>query len=233
MATLEAVDSWLSVNGRIRAFDAHVARFRRAVEFAHGDGDAAVNAMLEARAATPREGTFFPRVQYSDGAFDLQVRPNPQLKESMALWTAPNDPREVPGVKGPDIASLTELHRDASQHGADEAVLLSVEGHIIESGFSALCWWRGDELCYPDEDLDRVDSVTWKCVRSLAAAEGIRLQPEFSTPLDLAGTELWALNARHGIRFVHTWHGGPELGQPVKFASWRSRLETLAEEVIE
>lgn len=231
MATVEAADSWLSVDGRVRSFDAHVARFRRAVEFADGDGEAAVAAMIDARAATPDDGKFFPRVDFSGGEFSIRVRPDPDLQESTTLWSAPGDPRTSPAVKGPDIEALIELNALAAQHGADEAVLLSSEGEVIEASFSALCWWRDDVLCYPDEDLERIDSVTWKCVRALAVAQGIRLQPEFCSPADLAGTEVWALNARHGIRHVRAWQDGPEVAPPTRVQLWRARLDELRREV--
>ena len=231
MATVDAADSWLSLDGRVLAFEEHTARFARAVEFCGGDADAARAAMSEAREATPDSGAFFPRVDFAEGTFTHRIRPNPQLSESAVLWTAPTDPRTMPAVKGPDLSALAALNEQARDAGATEAVLLSFEGELIEAAFSALCWWRGETLCYPDEDLERIDSVTWRTVRRLAIADGIPMSPELAVPADLAGTEVWVMNARHGIRAVTSWVDGPTLASPTRAADWRTRLHGLREGV--
>lgn len=232
MATVDAADSWLSIDGRVLAFETHVARFSRAVEFSGGDANAARDAMLRAREQTPAEGSFFPRVDFVDDSFAIHIRPEPQLDDTARLWTATTDPRTTPAVKGPDIAALADLNASARDAGATEAVLLSFDGEVIEGAFSAICWWRDDRLCYPDEDLERIDSVTWKTVRSLAADDRIRLSPEFSAPADLEGCEVWVLNAKHGIRPVAEWVDGPALTfNPERARLWQSRLDQLRDEV--
>ncbi|MGO3134840.1 MAG: aminotransferase class IV [Agrococcus casei] len=233
MATVDAADSWQSLDGRVLAFEAHVARFSRAVEFSGGDATAAEAAMRAAREATPAAGAFFPRVDFADGRFERDIRPDPRLDDAAVLWTSPNDPRTTPAVKGPDLPALAELNAEAAEAGATEAVLLSFDGEVIEGAFSAMCWWRGDTLCYPDEDLERIDSVTWRTVKRLAAADGVRMSPEFSQPADLEGCEVWIMNARHGIRPVTSWVGGPPLADLTRASVWRARLDTLREGVMQ
>jgi hypothetical protein len=48
------------------------------------------------------------------------------------------------------------------------------------------------------------------------------------TPAEIADTELWSLNALHGIRIVTRWVDGPDLAQlPGRLAIWRARLDAL------
>ncbi len=112
--------------------------------------------------------------------------------------------------------------------GADEAVLLTDDGYVVEGAFSALLWWRGEILCGPPAAFERVDSVTARSVLTLAAALGHDLHEEAVTPAELAGTELWVLSALHGIRIATAWIDGPELAeQPGRLAAWRARLDRL------
>src|SRR5690606_32146221 len=101
-------------------------------------------------------------------------------------------------------------------------------------------WWRGDILFGPPEgpdweEFDRVDSVTARSVFGLAAALGVETHREPATPAELDGTEVWALNALHGIRIVTNWvdgegaaASGPQLAElPGRLSLWRSRREAL------
>ncbi len=221
-----AADSWLVVEGAALALDLHRERFlRSAGESAEAFWDAAVSAI-------PREGTWFPRVEAqrrADGEqLVFRLRSAPELKRSVRLVTHPTDPRTAPGVKGPDTAALIAARTWAQARGADEPVILSPEGYIVEAANAALLWWRGDALCSPAPELTRVDSVTARSVIALATALGVDVLYESATPADLDGLEIWALSALHGIRIVTSWVDGPSPAeQPGRLALWRARLERL------
>ena len=101
-------------------------------------------------------------------------------------------------------------------------------GFVAEGAFSALLWWRGDVLCSPAPELERVDSVTARSVITLATALGVDVYSEAVAPDDLDGLEVWALSALHGIRIVTGWIDGPALAEePRRLATWRSRLDRL------
>jgi branched-subunit amino acid aminotransferase/4-amino-4-deoxychorismate lyase len=230
---LLVADSFLVRERRVLALGLHRARFLESVRDQHagerGDAEAFWNSAV---AALPREGDWFPRFEAVRvrGAARLRfrLRPAPQLSESLVVMTAPHDPRRTPRVKGPDIERLSALRQTAQKRGAQEAVILD-EGFVADGATTALLWWRGGMLFAPPLSLPRVDSVAARTVRGIAAALGVPVDEEEAAPLDLEGTELWAVNALHGIRVVTRWIDGPSLAHdPARFAAWRGRFEALA-----
>lgn len=232
-AVIEAADSWLVADGRVRGLDLHRTRFM--TSFPRGrrrplDPGAFWDAAL---AAIPREGSWFPRVelrtQRASPQLLLRLREAPELRRSIVLVTHPGqDPRTAPRLKGPDLEAMTRLRTQAQERGADEAVLLTPGGHVAEGSTTSLAWWRGDTLCVPSDEIERIDGVTVRSVVTLATALGIDVLHESVTPGELDGLEVWALNALHGIRIVTSWVGGPATAeQPGRLAAWRARLDAL------
>ncbi|MCU1421080.1 MAG: hypothetical protein JWN36_731 [Microbacteriaceae bacterium] len=221
-----AADSWLVVDGSTLALDLHRDRFLGVV------GDSGAEFWDAAVAAIPREGSWFPRVELQRRAegtqFVFRLRTAPELKRSVRLVTHPTDPRTSPGVKGPDTAALLAARTQAQARGADEPVILSAGGSVVEAANAGLLWWRGDALCAPSPELTRVDSVTARSVIALATALGIDVLYEEVAPEDLDGLEIWAVSALHGIRIVTAWIDGPSPAEePGRLALWRARLERL------
>jgi branched-subunit amino acid aminotransferase/4-amino-4-deoxychorismate lyase len=123
---------------------------------------------------------------------------------------------------------MTRLRTQAQKQGADEAVILTTDGYVVESSQSAIVWWRGSILCSPPPEFARVDSVTARSLLGLAGALGVELHTEAVTPAELSGVEVWALNALHGCRIITTWIDGPELAElPNRLALWRDKLAAL------
>jgi len=239
--TIAVADSWLVHDGRALALDLHLARFAGSVRdeldkrpdlnLERLGFDAFWNAAI---AAIPRTGDWFPRIelQPDDGVLVLvlRLRGAPARSESVTIISHEGaDPRTRARVKGPDLAALGRVRSDASKHGAGEVVILSAQGFVVEGAYSALLWWRGETLCAPPDDLDRVDSVTARAVLTVAAALGIEVLREPVTPADLDGLEIWALSSLHGIRIVTRWIDGPQPAeQPGRLRSWRARLGKLS-----
>ncbi|WP_166869279.1 MULTISPECIES: aminotransferase class IV [unclassified Salinibacterium] len=227
-------DSWLVADGSVRGLDLHRERFLRGIP-----ADAA--SALDARgfwdasiAALPREGDWFPRVELREqrGAPQLllRIREAPARSRSLVLATHDGrDPRTQPATKGPDLSAMLRLRTEVQAQGADDAVILSPEGHIVDGSTTALCWWRGSSLCFPEEGLERVDSVTLRSILALATALGIATSAERATPDELDGLEVWAVNALHGVRIVTAWRGGPAqlAEEPGRLATWELRLNAL------
>jgi branched-subunit amino acid aminotransferase/4-amino-4-deoxychorismate lyase len=168
-----AADSWLVVDGTVLAIDLHRERFLQAV----GARNAAkATAFWDAAiAALPRTGELFPRVDLRSIGdrleFQLRVRPAPERTPSVILATHRGlDPRHDPTRKGPDLESMLRIRTEAQARGAGEAVIVSPDGYVIEGAYSALAWWRGDVLCVPSDDLERIDSVTARTLQTLATA---------------------------------------------------------------
>ncbi|HEY2204438.1 MAG TPA: aminotransferase class IV [Pseudonocardia sp.] len=213
------VDSFLVEDGRVRALEAHHRRFRGSCAAfpgprpggpGPGPGLArSVDGFLAAAGrALPVRGRWFPRLEAHPEAFVLWLRPAPATTDRVRLWTYPEpDPRRHPAVKGPDLPLLADLRSAASERGADDAVLVAPDGAVVEAAHSALLWWRGDRLHHPDPALPALSSVTAVLVVEAARAEGHPVVAERCPPPALAGAEVWAVNALHGIRPVSGWPG--------------------------
>lgn len=247
---IAAADSWLVTDGMMLAFELHRQRFEDALagldirlDDAAGPDDAA--ALSDAAgldlaafwaaviAAIPPTGDWFPRAELQrigdDRSLLFRLRNSPERTRSVRLATHRGaDPRSSPTIKGPATAELLLARTDAQRNGADDAVILSEDGYVVETTSSALLWWRGEILCAPAIELERVDSVTARSVLTLATALGIDVYYEAVTPAELDAVELWALNALQGIRIVTEWIDGPSMAElPGRLATWRTRLDRL------
>jgi branched-subunit amino acid aminotransferase/4-amino-4-deoxychorismate lyase len=224
--TVEAADSWLVTEGRTLALDLHRARFLDAAPDGAEFWDAAV-------AAIPREGDWFPRVELQSRRgsrlFVFRLRSAPTLTRSVVVAThAGADPRTRPTVKGPDLESMLRIRTAVQPLGAEEAVILSPDGYVVEGAYSALVWWRGAILCSTSPDLARVDSVTERSLLGMAGALGVETYQESVTPAELDGCEVWALSALHGPRIITRWVDGPAMAAlPGRLDLWRTRLAVL------
>ncbi|WP_167046902.1 aminotransferase class IV [Salinibacterium sp. ZJ454] len=229
---LAVADSWLVTEGTSLALDLHRQRFTRTARDHVAESEIA--AFWDAAIASiPRTGGWFPRVelQLSGGAPRLvaRVRPAPERHRSIRLASHHGaDPRTTPAVKGPDLATLTGLRTAAQARGADDTVILSPDGFIVDGATTAIIWWRGDALCVPSPKLARVDSVTATVIVGVATALGVDVLHESVTPDELDGLEVWAVNALHGIRIVTHWVDGPAPAElPGRLALWRTKLDAL------
>jgi branched-subunit amino acid aminotransferase/4-amino-4-deoxychorismate lyase len=183
--------------------------------------------VLAACAALPRAGRWFPRLEFTAGSgFRLRLRPAPPQASGVVLTRADGpDRRSDPAVKGPDLSMLTGLRQSAAARGADEVLLVSDAGTVLEGALSAVLWWRGDVLCMPPLDLPVLPSVTRRLLAKAAVAAGIEVRLEVCRPDDLDGLEVWSVGALHGIRPVTGWLGAGLTVGPARLASaWQARL---------
>ncbi len=238
LTEVEAVDSWLVTDGRTLALDLHRSRFMTSIprgRYRQLDPGAFWDAVL---AMIPDHGDWFPRIELHNRLGGPRLlyrhRTAPERTKSVVLSTwKDGDPRKHPTVKGPDLERMTSIRTKVQARGADEAVILTKDGYVVEGAYSALLWWRGDILCGPPKgsesaEFERVASVTAASVLTLAAALGVETYEEAVTPAELDGTEVWTLNALQGPRIVTSWIDGPAMAElPGRLATWRSRLDKL------
>lgn len=173
--------------------------------------------------------SFTPRQRRPITYFCVFAKHPDQLGD-VILWTFPDaDPRQNPAVKGPDLSLGMQMRRNAKMHGADEAVLLSESGFVLEGALSSLVWWRGDTLCSSSDDLPWLPSVTRQEVFAIATQMGFSTRTEKVKPADLVGLEIWALSSLQGIRVVADWIdlGGP-IGKGFHSESFVKRLRMLS-----
>lgn len=233
---IEVADSWLAIDGTVRALPLHRERFLAAAGTLRDDAEEFFDAAI---AALPTSGEWFPRVDArstDEGtSFFLHIRPAPVRTQSLAVMNLGSpDPRIRPTVKGPSLERLQALRADAkAAHGVDDVIIQDADGHVVEGASTALVWWRGDMLCVTSQDVERVASVTERSVLALATALGTTIYWESVRPDDLDGCEVWALNALHGARIVTAWlnsdgtHGPAMAEEPGRLQQWQTRLEAL------
>ncbi|MET7482401.1 aminotransferase class IV [Streptomyces sp. NPDC005538] len=228
---LLVADSWLVRDGRIRGLDRHQERFLHAC----GEvGGLPLRRLLEfwrdMTDALPRTGDWFPRVELAAESMELRLllRPAPQLGSGVRVWAAgQRDPRIVPRRKGPDLEALAGVRTRASEEGAEEAVLVTPSGVVLEAATASVLWWEHDTLCLPSPQLPLLPGVTAALVEERARRTGIRVAHREATVADLDGREVWLVNALHGIRPVTAWMGGLLRTGPAERApEWQTWLES-------
>jgi branched-subunit amino acid aminotransferase/4-amino-4-deoxychorismate lyase len=230
MTALAAADSWLVVDGRVRAVDRHWARFSAACG-EHGVGPeelAAFRARVEH--AVPAQGRWFPRIElHADGELAVQVRPAPAREPTVVAWVADvPDPRRSPRRKGPDLDVLAALRERAAAHGAGEAVLADPDGRLLEGAFTSLLWWEGETLCAVPDDAPILPGITRALLIDLARERATPVERRRPAPHELADRETWLVSALHGIRVVSRWAGGRPGGAATRAATWQCALDDFA-----
>ncbi len=230
------VDSWLVDDGQVRGLELHAGRFGSSCaklfpDLTQSEVDGFLTAVFT---VLPPAGRWFPRIEAHPGPrLALWIRPAPPPRLVARLWVGEDrDVLTTPGHKGPDVARLAGLRNQAVAAGADDALLLSGDGHVLETAHAALLWWRGDTLCLPDARLPILRSVTRRLVERLASS--VEVRQESSALEGLSGCEVWTMNALHGISPVVGWVGDgvprtavPESG---RLATWRAALGATARE---
>jgi branched-subunit amino acid aminotransferase/4-amino-4-deoxychorismate lyase len=227
MTALLAADSWLVVDGRVRAVDRHWARFSATCR-EHGITPEALTAF---RARVEREmpagGRWFPRIELrEDGELAVVVRPGPPREPTVVAWIADvPDPRRSPRRKGPDLDRLAALRERAAADGAGEAVLTDDGGRLLEGAFTSLLWWEGETLCVVPDDAPILPGVTRALLIEIAGARGTPVERRRPAPEELEDRETWLVSALHGIRTVTLWVDGPQAGAASQAAAWQRALD--------
>ncbi|MGW6010639.1 aminotransferase class IV [Streptomyces sp. NPDC055210] len=204
---LAVADSWLVEDGRVRFLDAHRARFGAACEENGLSAPVLSRFWTAALAVVPAGGRWFPRAELTAaGALRFWLRPAPEPGREAAVWIADGaDPRRRPRTKGPDLEVLARLRVRAAGSGADEALLRTPDGLVLEGATTSLLWWEDGDLCVPDPGLPVLAGTTGRALQDRAERLGITVRPVRCGVERLTGKEAWLVNALHGIRPVVRW----------------------------
>jgi branched-subunit amino acid aminotransferase/4-amino-4-deoxychorismate lyase len=231
MTALRAADSWLVVDGSVRAVDRHWARFSVACG-EHGVApEALAKFRTEVERAVPARGRWFPRIELrEDGKLALLVRPAPPREPTVVAWIADvPDPRRFPRRKGPDLDRLAALRERAAAHGAGEAVLADADGRLLEGAFTSLLWWEGETLCVVPDDAPILPGITRALLIELAIERDTPVAQRRPAPEELVDRETWLVSALHGIRTVTRWAvGDARAGAAARSATWQRLLDDVA-----
>ncbi len=239
-APLRVADSFrvlgAGANARVIGFSRHLSRFLDAATAAlreRPDADAELaraDLATQVADALPRIAAYgdgFPRLELRE-RFQLSLRPLPALTTELALRTVAGFALEHPERKGPNLERLQAENR---RLGA-EALLVDHAGSAIEGATTSLLWWRANTLLRVATG-ERVPSVTEALVTEHAQRIGIRVEGATAAPSDIVNSEVWAVNALHGIRPV-TSIDGARLPHPdrARLDAFRTALAQCAEPVL-
>jgi len=232
---LLAADSWLVESGAARALSRHERRFEIACRQTGCEAASDLRAFwTDAIRVLPRHGRWFPRVELTAAArpqLRLRIRPAPARASTVRVWAATGpDQRRQPRRKGPDLPWLNSVRTRAVGSGADEALLTTPGGLLLEATQSSVLWWEDDILCFPSRTLRLLPGVTASLIHQHACRSGLGVKPHRRHLAELSGREAWLVNALHGIRPVREWTGtGVRAGEPDRIRSWQPWWERLLE----
>jgi branched-subunit amino acid aminotransferase/4-amino-4-deoxychorismate lyase len=229
MTSLRVADSFLVANGKVRGLDLHRRRFTASCAALGVEAGEYFDDQVK---RLPGFGRWFPRFELAtDGTLSVQLRPAPPQGGRIRVVAHDGpDPRTTPLVKGPDLEALGDLKAQANKtFGADEVLLVDLDGVVVEAAYSAVLWWEDDTLCIPPTDRPYLPSVTSELVRRIATAENVEIAERPRTATDLAATEVWLVNALHGIRPVEAWnHDSIDPLPFTRSTTWQQTLLTTA-----
>jgi branched-subunit amino acid aminotransferase/4-amino-4-deoxychorismate lyase len=241
---MRVVDSWLVLDGAVRAWSRHRARFEAACAAvgARVPEDGWASFWARVTSETPRDGAWFPRVSAAaGGAPEFVLRAAPARMPDVAVWVpgaadgdavGAADRRVAPRLKGPDLDDLVALRGRAREVGADEVLRVSDDGWAVEAANSSLMWWEDDVFCIPSRALPALDGVTVGLILEEVARRGIEIRERLVTPVELMGHEVWLTSALQGIRPVSRWVGPDGSSVPAASApragEWVGWLLTVA-----
>ena len=213
-----AADSFVVDQGLAVGYDRHLARFAGAIADAGYFLETELREFISrCELWIPREGRWFPRFDLvvSDVGhfFRYHHRLAPARQDSASLIVAPDDTRLVPHRKGPDLERMGDLRWWAYSRGAQEALIVSSEGVVIEGAYSAIAVIdpHTDDIAFTPQTFPRIPSVTEEIMRGLAEEEGLNVIEKAHTVGQLEGKEVWVLSALHGIRAATSILGGPNV----------------------
>jgi 4-amino-4-deoxychorismate lyase len=93
------------------------------------------------------------------------------------------------GVKSTSYAvNMAEL-REARAREADDAVLVSSDGEVLEGPTSNIAWMRGGTLITPPDDTGVLPGITMQVVRGLCREQGVPVQVRRGTARELGDAD--------------------------------------------
>ena len=238
--TTLVADSFRLEDGQVVALDKHLERFAHSVA-AHTDvtPPRLDDFLASVRGILPSHGSWFPRIEAVDtpGGASLRYRerPAPSWECEAVIARASSDPRRFPHIKGPDLEALMALRTEVSQQGAQEAIITSEDGHLVEGAYSSLMvWLRGEPRpTVIPPSTPHLPGVTETVLREVASAESVEVLEKDIMVSDLDGAEVWILSALHGIRVATRFVEGPELAQEEgRRALWQGLWRARATPVV-
>lgn len=182
--------------GRLPLLDAHLDRLRRAaatLDLPAPSDRLAAEAANRAAAAGDR----ILRLAWSAGGERWSERPIEEARE----WNACPVAEPHPGypLKTEERSAFDRALAAARAADADEPLLATATGTVVEGARFALVWADGDALCYPDPGLGGLPSVGLARLCGVADAAGIPTRGAWLAVTDLEDRAIGLVNAARGL----------------------------------
>jgi branched-chain amino acid aminotransferase len=188
--------------GRPYALDAHLARLERSAAGLRlaVDVDAIRADVATLLATRDGEDELLRIVCTRGGRRILLIEPMPDLPQSLALEPVTYAPtRVLDGIKSLSYAANMLATRLACEQGADEALLVSPHGRVLECPTASFFLVRGGVIQTPPLSDHILDSITRRVVLTLAVVR--------EEPIELAALagaqEAFVVSSGHGLVAVH------------------------------
>jgi 4-amino-4-deoxychorismate lyase len=213
--------------------DEHLARLSRSAAIL--DLPAPDLAPLRDRALASG-GTGALRIIHTRSLLDMSVSPVPPgvlrerrdgvrvLSADLGVSVRRRPPWSVSAAKSLSYANNFAARRWAARQGADDLILLSTEGYVLEAPTASVVWLAGDELCtVPPAEAGILAGITALHLLSLAPSVGLRAVERMIGLDELAGADaIWLTSSLRGLAEVTELDGAPRARSP-----WTPRLLEL------
>lgn len=235
---LRIADSWLVRDGQTRALHWHRQRFLSSVLSLTTINERDITPFWDAAmACIPEAGLWFPRIELAGSfrrpVFQFRLRKAPAIRHTIRLHDGYlTDFRKMPRHKGPDLAQCIAMRRDILSSGAEEALITTPKGYVLEGLTSSIMWWENGTLCHVPPSCRILPGITCRLILHIADRHKIPVACRMRKPHELNHREIWAVNALHGIRQVVGWEHSPiQTHAHTDIGYWREALESFREPV--
>lgn len=206
----ETVGVW---GGRAFRLADHVARLRRSLEVTALSTEILEQLTAEAQGLVAQAGVADAALRLvvtASGTRIATLTPQPERRDlrhlavMQAPWIRPVAEYPPAGAKTLSYGPNMTATRLARRTGAQDALLVASEGHVLEGPTFGVLWVIDGVLRAPDTTLGIVDSISRRTVLELAAGDGMRVRL-VADPIDalLAADEVAAVSSIRPLRAVH------------------------------
>jgi 4-amino-4-deoxychorismate lyase len=133
-------------------------------------------------------------------------------------------PWSLAAAKSLSYASNFAARRWAARHHADDVVLVSSSGYVLEASTSSIVWLSGDTLCtVPPDSAPILPGITAAHLLSVAGSAGLGSASRMITLPELADADaIWLASSLRGLAEVVSLDGMARARSP-----WTARLQNL------
>ena len=189
------------INGRARAFSAHMERLVTQIP-----ATAAYEDEIRARLRSAGPDVFVTILAENHG-FNVEARPSRPFSPTITVDAHGHaDERESPGVRGRDQAWQSSTHAASRRRGADSGLLINERGRAISPIEGSFLVLRGDMVFHSTHER-ALPSVSEAPVMNYLLTQGAtpKARPDGFDIEEMRSAEVWFISSFRGIQLVEAW----------------------------